>query len=124
MAGQHIRENLLESLADVARDQRSAVRFRDIEGVEHDAIGAGETLRAENVDAGGAERAGDFAEEPEPVPRADFQRGVTAVRLVMPIDHRGQWVLLVRNLQPHKPMHQNHIVQCLLGRVNLEVARR
>ncbi len=54
-------------------------RVVDEKGVQRDAVGARENLRAQNVQPGGAQRTGDFAEQSGAVPGANFDDVVAAV---------------------------------------------
>ena len=92
--------------------------------VEHDAVGAGENLRAENVQPGGAERAGDFAEQPGAVPGADFDDVVAAVGFVLPGRHGRQHAVVFQNLPAHEAVRQFEVVEDFLGGVDLKITRR
>src|SRR5262249_49787657 len=91
--------------------------------IENDAIGSGENLGTEDVQASDTERAGDFAEEAGTVPGADFDCVVAAVELVVPINDRHEGGVLFRNLLAHETMSQQEVVDDVTSRMNLEIAR-
>jgi hypothetical protein len=96
----------------------------DKKRVQHHAVGAGENLRAQNVQAGGAQGPGDFAEQPRAVPGADFHQAVAAVPLVNPRRDRGEHALAFKNQPAHETVDQRHVLRDLGGRVHLEIPLR
>ena len=96
----------------------------DKKRVERDAVGAGENLRAQNVQPGGAQRAGDFAEQSGAVPGADFDDIVAAVGFIQPGGHGRQRAVVFEDQLVHETVREFEIVQNFLRRVNLEIPRR
>ena len=124
LAGQHLVQHLPEffALAAVGQVARAGVRHK--KRVQRDAVGARENLRAENVQARRAERAGDLAEQAGAVPGADFDGVAAAVRFVAPVQLRCEQVVIVGDLVPHEGMGQVEILENFRRGMNLEIARQ
>jgi len=121
---QHPVQQGVELVARLARGEAAGGGVVDEKVVEYDAVVAREDLRAEDVQSEGAERAGNLAEQPGPVPGADPDDVVTTVGLVLPGRRRGQHAFLVQNLPAHETMRQFEVGGNVPGGVNLEITRR
>src|ERR1035437_2792730 len=82
-AGQGFVDDAFEALALVGAGQIAGDGVGHAVGIQRDAVGAGEDLGAEDIQAGGAEGAGDLAEEAGAIPGADFHGVVAAVGLIV-----------------------------------------
>jgi len=107
-----------------ARPQIAGAGVVDEKVVERDAVGARENLRAQDVQPGGAQRAGDLAEQSGPVPGADFDDVVTPVRFVQPRRHGRQGAVALLDEPVHEPVGEFEVVENLPGGVDLKIAGR
>ena len=105
----------------LARGEVAGLGVVDKKFVEHDAVAARKNLRAENVQPDGAERAGDFAEQPGAVPGANLDEVVTAVGFILPRRGGRQHAFLFQNLPAHETVCQFEIVENVPRRVNFKI---
>src|ERR1035441_10571196 len=101
-AGKGFVDDAFEALALVGAGQIAGDGVGHAIGIQRNTVSAGKDLGAEDVQAGGAEGAGDLAEEAGAVPGADFHGVVAAVGLVVPVDDGGQRIFLFRDLPAHE----------------------
>src|SRR5581483_10225985 len=83
--------------------------------------GAGEDLRAEDAQAGGAKGAGHVAEQAGAVPGANLGDGVAAVGFVVPVDDGFEGVAFLGDLQMEEAVGQDEIALDFRRGMDLEI---
>src|SRR5208283_3497093 len=121
---QNLFEQRGEFVLALARREVAGFGVVDEKFVERDAIAARKNLRTENVQPDGAERAGDFAEQPGTIPGANLDEIVTAVGFILPGRRGRQHAVAFQNLPVHETVRQFEVVGNILRRVNFKIPLR